>query len=326
VIKPLIVAELGANHMGSLERAKAILSAAAKAGANAFKIQVWSPETMCIDPDYAIRDGAWKGRHMAQLYRECFTPWEWVSDLFNQAHELGLLPFASVFDAESVEFMNGLDVEIFKIASYEVVDLKLVRCVARTGKRAILSTGAATFSELRAALSQFRAIDNVTLLHCVSEYPSRPEQANLVTMRAMHKDFGCEVGLSDHSPGIGVAVAAAALGATVIEKHLTLRRADGGSDAGFSMEPEEFAAMCRAVRQAAVAYGEVSYVKEPSRLRRSLWVVKDAAAGDLVTADHIATARPALGLNCNQYSDVLGKRFTVDVKAGTPLTGVTASP
>lgn len=319
MIKPLIVAELGASHLGSFERAHKILSAAAKAGADAFKVQVWSPDTMCIDPTYVIGEGAWKGRGMMDLYRECFTPWEWLPELFDAAYTRDLIPFASVFDEASVDYMERLNVEMYKIASYELVDLNLLRRIAATGKRAVLSTGAATLDEISAAVAQFENDQDVTLLHCVSEYPSKPEQANLATMLDL-AHLGCDFGLSDHSMGAGVAVAAAAIGASVIEKHLTLRRADGGPDAGFSMEPEEFALMCDAVRQAAVAVGNVQYIKKPTRLRRSLWIAQDAPAGEVITPAHIRTARPALGVDCALREQLPGKRFLVDVKAGMPLT------
>jgi pseudaminic acid synthase len=327
VIKPLIVAELGANHMGSFERAKQILDCAGKAGAGAFKMQVWSEDTMCIDPTYVIDHGAWKGVRMVDLYRDCYTPWDWLPKLFDAAYARDMEPFASVFDEDAVDYLEGLNSQLYKIASYELVDLKLLRRVAATGKRVILSTGAATRDEIALAVAQFPRASDVTLLHCVSEYPSRPDSANLATMRDMGERFGCDFGLSDHSLGVGVAVAAAAMGASVIEKHLALRRSDGGPDGGFSMEPEEFAVMCHAARQAAVAQGDITYVHKPSRLRRSLWVGRDVTAGSALAACDIRSARPALGALPRDLDAFIGRPAARDIAAGTPLTWdlVTAS-
>lgn len=319
--RPFIVAELSANHLGIRERAHALVAAAASAGADAIKLQCWTPDTMCIS-DYVIERGPWAGRKMADLYRDCYTPIAWFPELFADARRYGMAAFASTFDTAAVDFLALLrghgNNDIIKVSSFELIDDRLLKHIAKSPfSRVFLSTGAATNDEIRHAVGLLNAKD-VTLLHCVSEYPSKPEHASLANMVYLN-DYIAPTGLSDHSVGCGVACAAAALGATVIEKHLTLRRADGGPDAGFSMEPAEFAAMVTAVRQAAVAVGEVKWVENPSPLRRGLWLARDVRAGDALTEGDLTTARPQTGLPANAYYAVLGMKAVRDLSARQPL-------
>jgi pseudaminic acid synthase len=315
--KPFIVAEMSASHLGSLSRALAIVDAAAKAGADAIKVQTWSPGTMCIDKGYTLDSGPWKGRKLAELYEEAWLPWEWHAPIFARSREWGIEPFSAAFDRESVDFLESLGVNRHKVASFELTDLPLIRHMASKGKPMILSTGMATVNEIREAYTCCSNVP-VTLLKCSSAYPADASNANLATMREQLAHWG----LSDHSLGIGVAVAATALGATMVEKHLTLSRADGGPDAGFSMEPEEFAQMVTECRRAAAAIGTVKYGPGPNEstvLRRSLWVAVDTKEGEpLVLGQNVVAARPALGMSPG--SDLAGAVAKVSIKAGTPLT------
>lgn len=293
---PFIVAELSANHLGSLDRALRIVEAAARAGADAIKFQTWLPGAMCVS-DYKVERGPWAGRMLRSLYEEAHTPWGWHRALFDAARNLGLVPFSAAFDRESVDFLEDLGVDRHKVASFELVDLPLIRYMASKGKPMILSTGMATWWEIQRASAASAGATHRTWLACTSAYPAHPEDANLEEW-AHRTDWG----LSDHSPGIGVACAAAALGASYIEKHLTLARADGGPDAGFSLEPEEFRQLvieCRAAA-AAVSGGVVQRRGETPELRRSLWVVRDTPEGaPLILGENVRTARPALGLPCD---------------------------
>lgn len=322
---PFIVCELSANHLGSLERALAIVDAAADAGADAIKLQTWTPDTMCISRDYVLEHGPWQGRALFDLYRECFTPWEWHAPIFEHARKRGLEPFSAAFDRGAVDFLEMLGVKRHKVASFELTDLPLIRYMASKGRPMILSTGMATQAELDAA---FGSCVQLTpsfgcrvpiVLRCTSAYPAPPSSANLQA-----HPFGSEQpwGISDHTEGIGVAVAACALGATMIEKHLTLSRADGGPDAGFSMEPAEFKQLVVECRRAAAAIGQVRYGPTPGEsphLRRSLWVCKDVEGGEpLVLGHNVCTARPALGLHPGFSLD--GKTAAATIKAGQPLT------
>ena len=318
---PFIVAEMSANHLGSFERALAIVDAAAKAGADAIKLQTWMPDTMCIDRSYTLESGPWAGRKLFDLYREAHTPWEWHAPIFKRARELGMVPFSAAFDCASVDFLETLGVDRHKVASFELADLPLIRYMASKGKPMILSTGMASQDEIERAFWMARSETSnwVTILKCTSAYPADPSDANLASMRGF---FQSSYGLSDHSLGIGLAVAATALGATYIEKHLTLARADGGPDAGFSMEPHEFQELVWECRRAAAAIGEVKYGPGPNEstaLRRSLWVHRDVVAGErLRLARNVGTARPALGL---PPSTDLSRAFALkSIKAGTPLT------
>jgi sialic acid synthase SpsE len=324
-----IVAELSCNHLGSLDRAKQIVHAAADAGADLFKVQVWSPDTMCVSDSYVLPSGPWAGRNLRELYREAWTPWEWLPELFALARDLGMEPFGAAFDRASVDYLESLGVKRHKVASFELVDLPLIRYMASYGKPMILSTGMATWDEVfdayGAALRYNLPGFSVTHLKCTSAYPADATHANLRTYGP-----GTRWGLSDHTMGIGVACAAAALGAVMIEKHLTLSRADGGPDAGFSMEPHEFKQVVVECRRAAAAVGTVQYGPSPGEstaLRRSLWVVKDTVAGQpLVLHDNVETARPALGLPCDTVlvqpciEGYNPRRASRDLKAGQPLT------
>lgn len=310
---PFIVAEMSANHLGSLQRALDIVEAAAYAGADAIKVQTWTPGTMCIS-DHLIQHGPWAGMQLRRLYELAHLPWEWHEPIFKVTRAHGLVPFSAAFDCASVDFLETLGVDRHKVASFELTDLPLIRYMASKGKPMILSTGMATLEEIAEAQRACGDLP-ITSLKCTSAYPADPADANLAILR-----YG-QWGLSDHTMGIGVACAAAALGATMIEKHLTLRRADGGPDAGFSMEPLEFKELVTECRRAAAAIGTVSYGPGPNEstaLRRSLWVKHDMAAGELVVlGGNVVTARPALGLSPSV--DLAGKRAARALSAGQPL-------
>lgn len=312
-----ICAELSANHNGWLARALQIVDAAADAGADLFKVQVWEPGTMCVDRSIVIDRGPWAGRKMFDLYEEAWTPWEWMPAIFQRCRERGMEPFGAAFDAPSVDYLEALGVRRHKVASFELVDLPLIWHMASKGKPVLLSTGMAARHEVQAAMAM--ALPNCFPLACVSAYPSEPKDVVLRYWAEMFPEWG----LSDHSLGCGVAAAAAALGACYIEKHLTLSRADGGLDSGFSMEPAEFKLMAQTCRQAEAATQPNKHRPKPDgendTMRRSLWVVKDTPAGaPLVLGDNVRTARPALGMPC--YTSLSGKRAFKDLKAGTPLS------
>ncbi len=319
---PFIVAELSANHLGSLDRALAIVDAAIEAGADAVKLQAWTPGTMSYDTTPLPLESPWPGRSLPELYEECFTPWAWFPVIFDYAMSKGIIPFASAFDLEAVEMLEALRCPIHKVASNEITDHQLIRAMARTTKPLMISTGCGTIQDIRAAVQVARSAgcQDTTVLKCTSAYPAPVEEANLATMEDMEIRWGCKAGLSDHTLGIGVAVAAAALGAAVIEKHLTLERADGGPDAGFSMEPAEFKTMVAACRQAAAAVGDVQYEEGPFPLRRSLWVAQPIKAGEEITRNNVRSARPGIGLDCRAAPKVWGKVAKRDIPAGIPLT------
>ncbi len=321
--EPFIVAELSANHLGSLDRALAIVKAAARAGADGFKVQTFTPEQMVGDPGYTLAGGLWDGMNLLDLYREAHTPREWHQPLFEQCRKLGLTPLASPFHRDDVAFLEGLDCPIYKIASFELVDLDLIRTVAATRKPVILSTGMASEAEIGRAVEAADGAESITLLKCTSAYPAPPEEANLLQMYELQMRFGCRVGLSDHTHGIGVATAAAALGAEVIEKHLTLSRVDGGPDAAFSMEPYEFAQMVEECRRAAVAPGQPGYgvsASEGVGLRRSLYFTEDMTAGTVIQRHHVRSARPALGLAPAYLGTIIGERIIRGVQRHQPVT------
>lgn len=333
---PYIVAELSANHGGSLAHALAVLEAAKSAGADAVKLQTYTADTITIDhdgPEFRIASGLWAGRTLYELYQEAYTPWEWHDALFTRGRELGLTVFSSPFDESAVELLEGLDAPAYKIASFELVDLPLIRRVAATAKPAIMSTGMASMEEIREALQAFRdagGID-VLLLHCISGYPTPPEQSNLRRIQRLADELGCPVGLSDHTLGTEVAVAAVALGACLIEKHFTLRRSDGGPDAGFSLEPEEMAALARGARIAYSALGTGAEERSASEttnilFRRSIYAVRNIAAGELLTRDNVRIIRPGHGLAPKFLPDVLGKRARRDIARGTGLSFELISP
>lgn len=330
--KPFIIAEMSGNHNQSLERALAIVDAAVAAGVDAIKIQTYTAETMTLDIDtgeFFIADpnSLWKGESLYHLYEKAHTPWEWHKPIFDRCKELGIMGFSTPFDDTSVDFLEQLGVPCYKIASFENVDLPLIRKVARTGKPIIASTGMTTVSELADLVQTARdnGCTDLTLLKCTSSYPSSPEGTNLRTIPHMRELFGCDVGLSDHTLGIGVAVASVALGATVIEKHFTLSRADGGVDAAFSLEPGEMAQLVRECRAAALAMGEVRYEmaeqeKKSLQFRRSLYIAEDMRAGDVLTEKNLRRIRPGHGLSPKHYDALLGQKVRCDVKRGTPMS------
>ena len=325
-----VIAELSANHGQDFEQATAIVRAAKAAGADAIKLQTYTPDTITIDCDneyFRIGKGtAWAGRVLHELYAEAYTPWEWQPRLKELAAGLGLACFSTPFDGTAVDFLQAMDVPAFKIASFELVDLPLIRRAAATGKPLIMSTGMAARSEIEEALAAAWAggATQVALLKCTSGYPAAPEEMNLRTIPDMAQTFKLPVGLSDHTLDLAVPVAAVALGACMIEKHLTLRRADGGPDGAFSLEPDEFRAMVDQVRIAERALGRVNYEvsrnEEASRVfRRSLFVVADVKAGESFTSANVRSIRPGHGLHTRHLEEVLGQRAACEISRGTPL-------
>lgn len=336
MVRPFIVAELSCNHLGSLDRALTLIDAAADAGADAVKLQTWNRESMVLDKTYVIPAGPWAGRNLSELYDEAWTPWDWHAKLFEHARHLNIEAFSSPFDHKALAFLEGLECPRYKVSSFEIVDLPLIEAIARTGKPIVISTGMATHSEIWDAVREVLATHrhtarDLSLLKCTSAYPADASQANLRTMVEMSRAFGCAAGISDHTPGIGVAVAAAALGATIIEKHLTLLRSDGGPDAAFSMEPDEFKAMVTACRQAAAAIGDVKYgpteAEMPQRaLRRSLYAARAIEGGQIIGPEDVATARPAHGLPPSLMGSVVGARARYALAAGEPITSAPIAP
>lgn len=325
-----VIAEMSANHGGDLEVARELVRAAADAGANAIKVQTFTADTITVDsdrPEFRISAGTvWDGRTLHDLYREASMPWEWQVDLKRLAEGRGMDFFSSPFDASAVDFLESIAVPAYKIASAEIVDVGLIRRVAATGKPMILSTGMATFDEIAEAVAAARDVgaEALALLKCTSAYPAPVDEVNLHTIPHMAQTFGVTVGLSDHTAGIAVPVAAVALGATIVEKHVTLRRADGGPDSGFSLEPSELAEMIVQIRAAEQALGEVTYEptarEAPSRaLRRSLFVVADMRAGEVFTDANVRSIRPAHGLHTRHLPEILGRRAATDLERGTPL-------
>jgi N-acetylneuraminate synthase len=327
----MIVAEISGNHNGSLERALDIVRAAADAGAHAVKLQTYTADTITLDvdaPAFRLSEGheLWGSRRLYDLYIEAHTPWEWHKPVFDLAKELGMLAFSTPFDETAVDFLESLDVPMYKIASLEIVDLPLIKQVAETGKPVIISVGTASIAEVAAAVDAARAggCTDLTLLACTSSYPAIPDDANLLRMPVMAQMFGAKVGLSDHTMGVGVSIAAAALGATVIEKHVTLRRADGGVDSAFSLEPEELRQLVDGCDAAVRALGSPSVwataaETESLRLRPSLYVSADAKAGDVATPQNVGSVRPSGGLAPVEIDRVMGRRFKADVTLGTPV-------
>lgn len=329
--KPFIIAEMSGNHNQSLERALKIVEAAAKAGVDAIKLQTYTADTMTIDKDdgeFLITDqnSLWKGESLYKLYQKAYTPWEWHEPIFKRCKELGIVGFSTPFDATAVDFLEELAVPCYKIASFENIDLPLIRKIAKTRKPIIASTGMASVVELYELVrtAKENGSKDITLLKCTSSYPSTPAGTNLLTIPNMKELFKCKVGLSDHTLGIGVAVASVALGASVIEKHFTLSRADGGVDAAFSMEPDEMSQLVKECAAAHEALGEVSY--EPTEqeknslvFRRSLYVVEDMKAGDVFTEKNLRSIRPGLGLAPKYYDMLLGRQVRRDVARGTAV-------
>jgi len=328
---PFIITEMSGNHNQSLERALEIVEAAARTGAHAIKLQTYTADTMTLDlkeREFFISDdkSPWKGQSLYDLYKIAHTPWDWHTPIFDHAKKLGLICFSTPFDDTSVDFLEKLGVPAYKIASFENTDTPLIQRVAATGKPLIISTGMASQEELDESVNAARqaGCKNLVLLKCTSTYPATPENSNLLTIPYLRDRYGCEVGLSDHTLGIGLAVASVALGATVIEKHFTLRRADGGVDSAFSMEPTEMKQLveetARAWQSLGKAYiGPTEAEKSSITFRRSLYIVKDLKAGDVLTKENVRAIRPGLGLPPKHLDQILGKFIKQDVPKGTPL-------
>lgn len=329
---PFIIAEMSGNHNQSLDRALAIVEAAARVGAHAVKFQTYTADTMTIDVDgegFSItdRDSLWKGQNLYSLYQQAHTPWEWHRPLFDRCRELGLIAFSTPFDASAVDFLEELSVPAYKVASFENADLPLIRRIARTGKPMIISTGMASVAELDETVRTAReaGCDQIVLLKCTSSYPATPEGSNIRTIPHLRDLFDVVVGLSDHTLGIAVPLAAIALGARLIEKHFTLSRADGGVDAAFSLEPNELAALVDESERAFQALGRIAYgggeqEKKSIQFRRSLYVTLDMEPGDKLTAENLRAIRPGYGLPTKYMDTLLGKRVGRKVKKGTPFS------
>lgn len=327
--RPFIIAEMSGNHNQSLDRALSIVDAAADAGAHAIKLQTYTADTITVEGAYTITEenSLWKGRELYDLYKEAYTPWEWHQPIFERAKERGILAFSSPFDDTAVDFLESLNVPAYKIASFENTDWTLLKKVASTGKPVIISTGVSTLSDIDEAVRILRdnGCRDLVLLKCTSTYPASPENSNILTIPHMIDLFNCPVGLSDHTMGIGVAVAAVALGAQVIEKHFTLSRADGGVDSAFSMEPQELKSLVIESERAFLSLGKIQYGVQKAEeksvtYKRSLYVVEDIKPGEAFTSKNVKSKRPAFGLHTRYYEQVLGRSAKVFIRRGTPLS------
>lgn len=330
--KPFVIAEMSGNHNQSLERAFEIVDAAAEAGAHALKLQTYTADTITFNgtsDEFVIKDqnSLWKNQNLHKLYQMAYTPWEWHKPIFDRAKAHGMLAFSSPFDTTAVDFLESLDVPCYKIASFENTDHILLKKVAQTGKPVIMSTGVASIADIQESVGVLRkyGCKDLVLLKCTSTYPATPESTNLLTIPHMKDLFDCQIGLSDHTMGIGAAVAAVALGARVLEKHFTLRRADGGVDSSFSLEPEELKNLVIESERAFLAMGKVNYIlseKEQKSLqyKRSLYVVESMKAGDVFSEKNVRSIRPSNGLHTRYYDEILGKTATQDIEAGTALS------
>ncbi len=324
---PLVVAELSANHNGSLQQAFSIIEAAAKAGAKAIKLQTYTADSMTLNselPDFRIKDGPWSGYKLYDLYSEACTPYEWHAPLYAKAKALGMLVFSTPFDEAAVDFLETLDTAVYKVASFELTDLALIKKIALTGRPIIMSTGMANLGEIQQAYKVAKEYGSgeLVLLHCISGYPTPCEQANLATIKDLADNFDCVVGLSDHTLGTAVSVAAVAVGACVIEKHFTLKRRDGGADAAFSIEPDELETLCRDTQIAWSAIGTAGYGLKPAeegniQFRRSVYFVRDVKAGEVVTEQDVKKIRPGFGLPPKDLDKIIGRRVNGDVVKGT---------
>ncbi|WP_448338602.1 pseudaminic acid synthase [Desulfovibrio piger] len=324
-----IIAEISANHNGNIERAEAIIRSAADAGANAVKLQTYTADTLTIPCDneyFRIKGTLWEGKTLHDLYQEAYTPWEWQPRLKALANDLGMDCFSTPFDATAVDFLEKMNVPCHKVASFEVVDIPLLKRIAATGKPVIMSTGMASLAEIDEAVTTLRqnGTTELALLKCTSAYPAPPEEANLRTIPHLAQAFDCVAGLSDHTLGSAVAVGAVAVGARIIEKHFTLARADGGPDSAFSMEPHEFRQMVQDIRTVEKALGTVCYdltpkQKESRVFRRSLFVVKDMKAGEVFTEENVRSIRPGYGLMPKFLPEILGRKTSKKISIGTPL-------
>ncbi len=326
--KPFIIAEMSGNHNQSLDKALQIVEAAAQAGVDALKLQTYTADTLTIKGAYIITDkkSLWYGRDLYDLYQEAHTPWEWHKTIFEHATAKGILCFSTPFDETAVDFLEELGNPIYKIASFEINHIPLLKYIAKTGKPVIMSTGASTLAEIEEAVNTLRenGCTDLTLLKCTSTYPATPENTNLLTIPHLKQLFDCNVGLSDHTLGIGVAVASIALGATVIEKHFCLSRAEGGVDSAFSLEPQEMKMLVEEANRAYLAMGKVSYgileAEKNSRIfKRSLYVAEDMRKGDIFNENNLRCIRPSFGLHSRYYKEILGKEAVCDLKKGTPM-------
>jgi pseudaminic acid synthase len=326
--KPFLIAEMSGNHNQSLERALAIVDAAAAAGADAIKLQTYTADTITVKGAYTIndKDSLWKGKELYDLYKEAYTPWEWHKPIFDHAAKRGLIAFSSPFDETAVDFLESLNVPLYKIASFENTDWTLLRRVAKTGKPVIMSTGVATIADMDESVRILRenGCNDIVLLKCTSNYPSTPENTNLVTIPVIKSMFNCHVGLSDHTMGIGAAIASVALGACVVEKHFTLRRADGGVDSAFSLEPEEFKFLSVETERAFLSLGKIQLgiqeaEKKSLTFKRSLYAVEQIKKGEFFTTKNVASKRPALGLHTKFIDLIIGKKASKDIAEGTPI-------
>jgi len=325
--KTFIIAEMSANHNHQLKVALDTIRAAKKAGADAIKIQTYTADTLtlnCDKPDFQVGKGLWEGETFYSLYQKAYTPWEWHEEIFRVAREEGLVCFSTPFDKTAVDLLESLDNPIYKIASFEITDIPLIQYIASKHKPVILSTGIAMIEDITLALETLRngGCDDITLLKCTSAYPAPIEAANLRTIEDMKKRFGVKVGLSDHTMGSDVSVAAVALGAEVIEKHFIINRSIGGPDSVFSMEKDEFAAMVKSIRNVEKALGEVVYPTDPTKIKgrtgcRSLYVAEDIKSGDIVSEKNVRSVRPGYGLHPKYLPEILGKRVNRDLKKGT---------
>lgn len=326
-----VIAEMSANHLMDFDRAVAIMQAAKDAGADAIKVQTYTPDTITLNseaPCFQITQGTiWDGTTLHKLYQTAYTPWEWQPKLQKIAEDVGLVFFSSPFDLSSIDFLEEMDIPVYKVASFEINDIPFIRKIAKTGKPIIMSTGVAYLADIELALNTCReeGNENVILLKCTSAYPAPYEDINLKTIASMKEVFDCIVGLSDHTMGSAVAGAGVALGAKIVEKHLTLRRSDGGADAAFSMEPEEFKEMVDNIRLIEKAVGRVTYDLTPKQRKsrehaRSLFVAEDMKVGDIFTPENLRSVRPSCGLHTKHYESLLGKRITKDAPLGTPMS------
>lgn len=330
--KPFIIAEMSGNHNRSIERAKEIIKAAADSGAHAIKLQTYTADTMTIDHrgglfDITDKNSLWYGRNLYDLYEEAHTPWDWHKPLFDYAKELGLICFSSPFDETAVDFLETLDVPCYKIASFENTDHPLIKKVAKTGKPVIMSTGIANISDIVESVNVLKenGCKHIVLLKCTSTYPSTPENTNLLTIPVLQQIFpDCVIGLSDHTMGVGASIASVVLGARVIEKHFTIRRADGGVDSTFSMEPAEMNALVVESERAFLALGKVQLTVQKAEeksqaFKRSIYVVKDIKAGEVFTKENVRVIRPGDGLEPKYFETLIGKTAKLDLKRGTPV-------
>jgi N-acetylneuraminate synthase len=327
-----IIAEMSGNHNQSLDKAFAIVKAAADAGVDAIKLQTYTADTITFKgsgEEFQIKDenSLWKNQNLYDLYKQAYTPWEWHKPIFDYANELGLIAFSSPFDESAVDFLETLSVPVYKIASFENTDHILLKKVANTGKPVIMSTGVATIADIQESIKVLEAngCKELVLLKCTSTYPASPETTNILTIPHMRDLYNYPIGLSDHTMGIGVSIAAVALGACVIEKHLTLSRAEGGVDAAFSLEPNEFKSLVTEAERAWLGLGTVNYEltekeKKSLQFKRSLYLVKDIKAGEVITPAHIKSIRPGNGLHTRFYNEVIGKTIKENTNAGTPLS------